>query len=269
MWQAIAASVAGSVLDKIMSHNADSDAQDMLEQAAGHADEDRDKQIGLGDDFWRQLLNRYTGFENPSLKTAIALGKKYTAESQVPYDAAVGRFVEGDKYSADRLRGLLQQKAMAGLDDAYDGTTNAAVMQAHRGSTSAGPIIAALTKQRAKDSSAALRDAELAAITGAEGLNSQRYKDSTAGLQAAGNQRTAMMSSALDDASKYGLQAGNDMLGIGAKGMFSTLNNAYDTASKIKSALYSQRAKQRTETSKGDGFFGGLGGSLGGMFGGK
>lgn len=143
-----------------------------------------------------------------------------------PYNLAVTRYSQGDAYTPGSLRALLASRAREGIDDAYRAVTDATTMQALRTGTNAAETLKELVKQRARDTSSAMRDAELASITGSEQLNLARQESAQKGL--------ATTQSPLLEALKLrGGAASNMFMGnaqtrdTAARGMFNNIGSAY------------------------------------------
>lgn len=162
------------------------------------------------------------------------------------YDTAVSRFSAGDRYSPETLRALLQSRAREGVSDAFDKVTNATAMQALRTGTNAGETLKELAKERAKQTSSALRDAELASIAGSEEMNLARGKQANADLATA-------QSPLLDMLKLRGGLAGNMFSGnqqlrdTATRGAFNNIQSGYGSQAAARSGATNLGGQMLTE----------------------
>ena len=138
--------------------------------------------------------------------------------------STAARYQAPNQYTAAGLRGMLTQLALRGVDDSYRNTTEAAVRQAVRSGTGAGPMLEDLARQRARESETAMLQAGKDSLGMSTQLN-QGKRDSEAknftGLSEALRSREALVPQGYDIASRGSL---------GAQGLAAQLAAAYGSA---------------------------------------
>lgn len=138
--------------------------------------------IGAGDaEQYRQLTDD-AALRRSGLQTNASL----RAEAAPVAQQFLGDLGAGPQYDRATLAGLLGERASRGVADAYENTTQDLSRQMLRSGTGAGSVFADLGRQRAKDTSNALLDAELQSYGLYDQLEGNRLSRAATGFNTAG-----------------------------------------------------------------------------------
>lgn len=94
-------------------------------------------------------------------------------------DAARGRYLRGSPYTRAGLEGLYNESALRGVDEAYRDTGEKAAINAARTGVGFSKTYGDLARGRSTDTSKALVDARIRAITDAETIGKSRREEAT------------------------------------------------------------------------------------------
>lgn len=165
------------------------------------------RQQGLGNDvidFTRSGAERQRELVDPAL---ISTMTRYQAPSQ---------------YSPDGIRSTMKKAATSAVGRAYDDTTRAAVTQALRSGTNAGPLLESLGRQRSDALSDAMTKAELESIGVSDKLNMGKRMgeaDNFSKLTDTILKRDALVPQAYDIASRGSLGATGNLTAASGQAM--------------------------------------------------
>lgn len=227
--------LVGSGLGLVESLDRNEQAQDLINRGADTSDITA-QQLGISRDLFNLLFGNIPATQADLQQLDTGFIQPGIARFEPQYNTAVTRFSEGDRFSPSTLRALLQSRAREGVDDAFDKVTNATTMQALRTGTNAAETLRELAKERAKQTSSALRDAEIAAIGGSEQMNLARQQAGTQGLAATQSPLLDMLKLRGGTASQ--MFTGNQQLrDTATRGMFNNIQGGFGSQAAARSGV--------------------------------